>query len=670
MKELDIKTGKINTLHIPALTGGLNLTNLRHEAPKSSLRISKNMWQNNGILETRPGLSTQKECLIGDGEYYHLTPAVTELTKVEYESDGKTYRLVYKNVDVDISTQICFTSLISEDSGVFKTGQILFLRTNSDTFYIPQKFNFFVGKPVSSSGTGIFALVKLINCENSAQTNSKIFELSKNLTTWTEVIYTYVPTVLINGRGNRYDTAKETNPVNTANPIRLEGLNALTSGFYSYYSSDGYSSSFRLPFSALDNSDVTARYYYSVGNYVTWHIGASQTGATATLYNVTVTMSINREKGIVSFYTEQGDYALPIVSDHNQNNLRIFASKDTGYSLNDIAEANVCLNHNGKILLGCKNQVFSSPCENPFYFPVDSVSSLWGEDTNITALAPLEDDLIIFTKSKVFKAHISEGKNLNSYSLLADNNSIFKGPHTVNITCLEHHIGTTQKSAVIPLGKKVVFLGSDGQIYSISRSETKNVSPNLGMFTPQLWAEHSTVSGIKDGHNLIFFGDNKALCFDLLNEAWSYWEFPKTIKFSGAFPTKNGPCLILLNTESFIHFTATLKGETDEFFKGTSENAVLQEKEIDCHIRTAELSLGCDNAQKSVTSINLSIEGNGVEISVNDRTKNRISNIKEKDSVVTLTNPVTLCRNIYMDIKGTAPLKIGSICINFVGLSL
>ena len=670
MKDLNIKSNKIQTLHIPALTGGLNLSNLRHDAPKNSLRISKNMWQNNGILETRPGLCTQKECLIGDGEYYESTPAVTELTSVEYESEGKIYRLVYKNVDIDIATQICFTSLISEDGSVFKTGEMLFLRTSSDTFYIPQKFNFFVGKPQSHSGTGIFALVKLVNCENYTQTSSKIFELTENLTSWTQVISSYIPTVLINGRGNRYEVAKQTDQVYTGNPTRLEGLNALTSDFFSYFSSDGYSSTFMLPFSNLSHTAVTARFYYSVGNYVDWYIGAYQTEATSTIYNVTVKMSINREKGIVSFSTASGEYALPLVSNHNQNNLRILASKDTGYTLNDIADADVCLNHNGKIFLGCKNKIFSSSCENPFYFPVDSVSPLWGEDTHITALAPLEDKLLIFTKSRVYKAHISDGKNLNSYSLLADNDSIFKGPHTVDITCLEHHIGATQKSAIIPLGKKIVFLSSDGQIYSISRSETKNISLGLGGFIPQIWADYSTVSSLKEKQNLIFFWDNKALCYDLLNEAWNYWEFPKTIKFSGAFPTKNGGRLIILNTESFIHFTANLKGETDRILKGSYRNSTTQENEIDCHIRTTELPLGCDNIQKTVTSINLQLEGNHAEILVNDGARTRISNIKEKDSSITLTNPVTLCRNVHIDIKGTAPLRVGSICINFMEFNL
>ena len=670
MKDLDIKSNKIKNLHIPALTGGLNLTNLRHEAPKNSLRISKNVWQNNGILETRPGIFTQKEWLIGDGEYYDSTPAVTELTSVEYEKDGKIYRLVYKNVDIDISTQICFTSLISKDGSVFKTGQMLFLRTSDDTFYIPQKFNFFVGKPQSHSGTGIFALVKLVNCENLTQTNSKIFELSENLTTWVHVVSSYIPTVLINGRGNRYEFAKQTDQIYTGTPTRLEGLNALTSEFFSYFSSDGYSSTFMLPFSNLSNATVTARFYYSVENYVDWYIGAFQTEGTATVYNVAVKMSINREKGVVSFSTQSGEYALPLVSNRNRNNLRIFASKDTGYSPVDIADADVCLNHNGKIFLGCKNKIFSSPCENPFYFPIDSVSPIWGEDTQITALAPLEDKLLIFTKSRVYKGHISEGKNLNSYSLLADNDSIFKGPHTVDITCLDPYIGTTQKGAIIPLGKRIVFLSGDGQIYSINQSETKNISLALGNFIPQICADYSTVSAVKEKHNLIFFWDNKALCFDLLNEAWTFWEFPKTIKFSGAFPTQNGPRLIILNTESFIHFTANLKGETDIILKGNYRNSTLHEENIDCHIRTAELGLGCDNAQKSITSITLNIEGKGAEISVNDGAKTRISNIKEKDSTITLTNPVTLCRNVYMDIKGTAPLKVGSVCINFLGLNL
>ena len=670
MKDLDIKSNKIKTLHIPALTGGLNLSNLRHEAPKNSLRISENMWQNNGILETRPGLSTQKEALIGDGQYYHLTPAVTEPTSVVYESGGKLYRLVYKNVEIDISTQICFTSLISEDGSILKRGEILFLRTNSDTFYIPQKFHFFAGKSASSSGSGIFAIVKLINCENSDQVSSKIFELNKNLTSWTQVTSTYTPTVLINGRGNRFDTARQVNPVHTGNPTRLEGQNALTPEFFSYFSSDGYSSSFALPFSTLNTATVSARFYYSAGNYVDWHIGASQTSATATLYNVTVTMKVSREKGIVSFATSSGEYSLPFVSENNQNNLRILASKNTGYSLTDIADADLSLTHNGKLFLGCKNKIFSCSCENPFNFPVDSVSLLWGEDTFITALAPLDNKLVIFTKSKVYKAHITEGKNLNSYSILADNNTLLKGPHSLDITCLEPNVGATQKSAIVPLGKRLVFLGNDGQFYNLSQSETKNISLNFGGFIPQILGEYSTVSGIKEKTNLIFFWDNQALCFDLLNEAWSHWKFPKTIKFSGVFPTKHGARLIILNTESFIHFTAVLNGKTDKYLKGAHNYPTLQEDKIDCHIRTTELSLGCDSTQKTVTSITLNLEGDGAEISVNDRAKTRISNIREKIFGVTLTNPITLCQNVYIDINGTAPLKVGSICINFMGLNL
>ncbi len=667
MKELDIKSGKIKTLHIPALTGGLNLTNLRHEAPKNSLRISKNVWQNNLNLETRPGLLAKKECLIGDGQYYHLTPAVTEPTSVVYESGGKLYRLVYKNVDIDVSTQICFTSLVSEDGSVLKRGEILFLRTSSDTFYIPQKFHFFAGKPASASGSGIFAIVKLINCENSAQVSSKIFELNKNLTSWTQVTSTYTPTILINGRGNRFDTARQVNPVHTGNPTRLEGQNALTPEFFSYFSSDGYSSSFMLPFSTLNTATVSARFYYSARNYVDWHIGASQTSTTATLYNVTVTMKVSREKGIISFSTASGEYSLPFVSENNQNNLRVFASKDTGYSLTEIADADVSLTHDGKLFLGCENKIFSCSCENPFNFPTDSVSHLWGEDTFITALAPLDDKLLIFTKSKVFKAHISDGKNLNSHSLLADNN-FSKGPHSLDITCLEPNVGATQKSAIIPLGKKLVFLGSDGQFYNLSQSETENISLNFSDFVPQILGEYSTVSGIKEKNNLIFFWDNQALCFDLLNKAWSHWEFPKTIKFSGVFATKKGARLIILNTESFIHFTAVLSGETDKYLKGSHNNPILQEDKIDCHIRTAELSLNCDNTKKTVTSITFNLEGDGAEISVNDHAKTRISGIKEKNSSVTLTNPITLCRNLYIDIKGTAPLKVGSICINYLNL--
>ena len=129
MKDLNIKENPQKTLHIPSLTGGLDLTKLRDKLPTNTLSVCENMWQRDGILESRPALFTDNDCILGDGEYYYGDPSLTELTNIEYEYDGTVYRLVYKSVEVDIATHFCYTNLIGPDGKMFKTAQILFLRT-------------------------------------------------------------------------------------------------------------------------------------------------------------------------------------------------------------------------------------------------------------------------------------------------------------------------------------------------------------------------------------------------------------------------------------------------------------------------------------------------------------------------------------------------------------
>lgn len=669
MTDLKIKETAQKKLHIPALTGGLDLADLRDKTPVNTLKICKNMWQRNGILESRPALFTNENCILGDGEYYYSDPSLTELTNIEYEYDGTVYRLVYKSVEVDIATHFCYTNLIGPDGKMFKTAQILFLRTSSDTFYIPKKFNFFKGKPVSSNGTGIYLLVKLVNCENSSQTNSKIYELDTSLESWREVYSSYIPTVLINGRGNRYEEARQTDQVFTGNPKRLEGLSALTPDFYSYFSSDGRSSSFRLPFSSLSPNEIIARFYYSGSNYAQWHISAHTNQASATLYNVTVTMTVNRESGIVSFTSSGGEYSLPLVSERNENNLRILAKKESGYTLDDITEAEACLNLNGKIFLGSKNRIFSSNFENPLYFPAESVCTLWGEDTRVTALASISQRLLAFTKNRIYIGEIKDGKNLNSYSLLADNDSVFNSPHSVELECLNYHVGCRQKNSVITDGKEAFFLSSGGEFYCLSQNETKNISLKIKDFLPLVLGEYSAVSGFKYKNSLLFLWENKTLCFDRENNAWYYWEFNENIKFSGAFNTEKGPRILLYSSSKTLHFTATLKGDVDIFFKGSFRSPILEENAIPCIIRTNNIAPECISNLNNITSLNISLECERAEISVNDIHKTRVNRTNSK-TPVKLISPVTNAHSFYIAIKSTAPLKVGSICTSYTPLGL
>ena len=272
-----------------------------------------------------------------------------------------------------------------------------------------------------------------------------------------------------------------------------------------------------------------------------------------------------------------------------------------------------------------------------------------------------------FTKNRIYIGKVKDGKNLNTYSLLADNDSFFKAPHSVELECVNYNVGASQKNSVVTDGKEAFFLSSGGEFYSLTQNETKNISFKIKDFLPQILGEYSAVSGLKYKACLLFFWESKALCFDRENNTWYYWKFEETIKFLGAFNTEKEPRILLSSSGNTLHFTATFKGNTDTFFKGHFRSPLLEESAIPCIIRTNNIAPECISSPKNITSLSISLECEQAEVSVNDAAKTRVSRA-DPQTPVKLVSPITNANTLYINIKGAAPLKVGSICINYTPL--
>ncbi len=668
MKFPEMNTAKQHTLHIPSFTDGLDTEQNPHESDIKGLEECENVWANGGLLKTRLGLDTTPEHAIKSLRYskgyYHTYKA----ENFETEIDGEQKFVVTETVEYDISTHVCLTHFINSDGTDWGNTQILFSRVSDDTFFIPQKIHFFKGKP--HSGTGVYALVGLVNCENYTQTESRIYELKKEPLGWEYVYSSYIPTVLINGRGNRYEFAKGTGQAFTGTPTKVEGLNILDHSFFAYYSTDGYSSTFRLPFSGISNREVIATLYHSVNSHVSWYIEENQTSAEATVFGVKVTMNIDREKGIVYFTVPAGAYEIPLVSDRNENNLRIMASVDCEYSINDLAFSDCVISTDKSILVASGNTVFEANCNNPLYFPLESITHIGSSDSPVTALASLNEKTFAFKENEIFSLDIKYGKKLSETSLLADSASLFYTPDTLDPECITWETGCRKGTQFVTSVSKLYWVAPDCKIHSISASKKVSVEPyqpdlgSLMHITP-----YSNIVGTAWDKKCIFICENRAILIDCKNAKrprWFYWSFPEDIRFVGAYTQNGSPRFICFNSAHKLCFSACLSEGEDRYLYIYDLEPTVASAPITTYLRTKKLALGCDNAFKKVDFITLSLKGEG-KVCVNGRYTAKFKG-NEKALPFKLTPGLCETNTLYLSVSSQSPISLGSADIGYTEL--
>ncbi len=675
MKGLDFKTADSKILHIPSFSKGLDLTDICHGADPEILTEAENVWVKRGVIESREGLCTDQSRLINNGEYSDALDINTFMTRTEIETDDGTKRLSAQLIEYDISAHFLRVLLLNADGSTYKSATQGFHRVSSDTFYIPKKVNLFKGKP--QNGCGVYAMVYLINSENHNQTHAGIYELSADFEGFQYVSSSYVPTVLINGRGNKYEIAKQTGQAFTGTPTEIEGLNAINSEFHAYYSTDGRSSAFRLPFSSLSSKEVRCRLYYGVDTYAEWSIPENQSSSSSKLYGVEVTMNVNREKGIVSFSVPAGEYEVPMISERNENNLRITASKESGFTLQHIAKANSVINRDGKILAASGTEIFIADTKKPLYFPVESVADIGIPDGIITALAPLGKRVLAFTKGSIYSITVKSGELINATSLLADSDAVFYKADCLTVECASFDVGCQAEGSVINVGDRVFWCGSNRHFYRINSSlKIECISKKIEGLISSKYSDFNNPSAVRQRDKILFLWLNKALVLDNINEsgekvAWYYWCFPENVRVSGGFTHSDKAVLLCINNQESLPFMATLSGQKDTYLSGGFYETQIAENNILYKLRTGKLSLGCDNCFKKVDFVNLQLKGNNVNVLINSRIEAKITHLREDEfSLIRLTPG--LCRINLLDVafSGAAPFGLGSADLKYTALEL
>ena len=615
MKFSSLQHTSVKTFSVARLDGGTDLSLPADTISDNALSDGVNIWFNKGTLKTRPGLSADADRVImNESSTYDGTLTYT-LTDAGFFSGDEYKRIAVGKYCESGAHYFCRIFLISADGSSSQAGYLLFNRVSNDEFNIPENILFYSAEAVS--GAGVFAFVTTHNIYNTQQKGYRIYELSADMQSWSEHISYYTPVVYINGRGTCYEQSRSLGIAYTGTPKVLESENILTNRFKAYYTSDAHSSTFRLPFSGLDNDSVICRVYYEPDDYCEWIIPEGETTATATFYTAQITLNIDRAKGIFYFTGEDGEYPVPKMSKYPENNISITAGKDTGFDIGSVVSCTCTADCGSRLLFSGgrdKGRVFSVPRSNPLYFPADSCFDTGGNDSGINALVPCSDGVAAFKQNEIYLLKIKEGSKINTTSLLADDSSTFYNADSVTVKRLSADKGCVCKNTCAVYADRPVWLGSDKAVYSLNLSSNKitELSAPVGDFL-RMRTEEKAYAAIYGNHYILISG-SKAVIIDFgsdtENPVCYIWNFGE-ISPIGVFVSRGKICFLCVSVSGMTMYSSGLSGNTDTLVSAGEDGLIFENLSFFSRAVTKHYRLGNIGKGKHIQSIFLVFESEG-----------------------------------------------------------
>lgn len=608
MKYTSLKQQAIRSKHIEVPSKGIDSDKPCDKIEEKCLSFAKNMIFENGVLSTRKGLSTNADgwfdtsmCEGAVSQSFYVTDALANI-------DGEALRIVYADIKYDNSVFFVFVFGVGESGNIKSLGNILFGRLDDTVFFYPESITFYSGK--AHNGGGVFALVSLENAENPSQKDYCVYEIGSDFNSWSIASGFYIPTVYINGRGNAYETLEWGFESKPASP---ESRNLLNDSFYAYYSSDGSSSSFRLPFTDIDNLSVTCRIYYSIEEYTEWIIDAEETTDTKTFAGREVSVCLDREKGIVYFIADEGSFAVPAMSTYRENNIRILAHKAIQNGFDAVASAKcVTSNGNKNYFSGGINKsgIYYCDFDTPLYFPYVNDNIIGNPESEVTELKSLGERIIAFKQNGVYEITVKKGGAFNNIAVLPDNGAIFKKPDVFNINTLSDNIGLYKKTAVKCL-EKLMWLSYAGEICSISKSSKiiETLPIKVKKFLKEIISNDRILTENYQ-QNYVLSSDNKTLIINSEGNCY-YWELPDLAIYEGVISLGENLYYIYRLQGSSYYYMAGLKGECDTVISGIGSNAETKILPIESKFTLKGYNFGSVAADKSIKYIDLDMKVSG-----------------------------------------------------------
>ena len=401
---------------------------------------------------------------------------------------------------------------------------------------MPATITIYTGK--ATRGIGVYLVVRRVY-DNNQEDLVQIYELDKAMTAW-EHIYSsdyYVPTVLAFGRGISYYRAKEEANVSLSAPVKLEDENLLTRQFIAYYSTDGYSSAFELPYENLGNEAINCRYKTLSGEY-SFTISPDENRSPLILVeNKRIALSCNRALGIV-FFVDEYNAALPLPYFEIENNLKFSAWMPPNNERINLGAMTRCIklastsaeNEEGLVVF-YRNELEDGGkinwinCKNPLYFPKGATATPGDIKNKLKGGFLFNNMLCVFDNEMLYTANVTSAKDFD-LSFVIKGFSSTKDVSYDKIT-FNKAIKLPQEpieKTVEVLTDRVLFSGKQGGVYEIKSGSLSNIERVADLSPLGFNAKFSLI--YKGGY--LLFNEKEACYYHPLKKSLFLWEIIST----------------------------------------------------------------------------------------------------------------------------------------------
>ena len=639
-------------------SGGITSGANEDHIPDDHLSGGLNVLSQNGILNARKGIVPKTDTVIGNfGNSGSIIKDLT-ITETEIFIDGVGQKIAYSVWGND-SFEDIHIYLVSP-KGEFQSLYSINLTPEGGNFFRFQNVFFIVGK--KTCGNGIYAFLKR-SCtyDYSEHFEFEIYEYDAYQRGYIKLQNSdfYTPVIYINGRGSEYDRAKQIGWVFSGSPACPEEINLLGGRFCAYFSSDGISSSFKLPVSGLDfGSEVICRIYSSTSTYTEWYIDANTFEKTVTYGGQQVTLNCDRISGLFAFFVGNESYSIPNTRILNGNNICFICVKQIRLYKDKIIGSKAVKEFNsGFYIYGNdekKNEIYASKYETPLYFPETMKTAVGNSTDKVISLKSHKGSLIAFKSDGVFKITSAGEAGRLSYISPVGITSDFSKPARLSCSVINLGYGPSSEKTVCKCEENFVWM-NNRKVFSFGKtSEIKELSRPINSILSSLTDEEieNAFAATFDGLYYLFFG-HKALVLNYQNEsfgvsenytsspknnkniAWFYLEFPEETVYSSAFYTDGNMLLVCKDQNSTINYLSTISGEKDVILESITPSEVLKEKPINFNFSTKTFDFDIPKP-KNIISLNLQMSGNSVVL-INVTGDNYKSNqsVKLKENVLT-----------------------------------
>ncbi len=648
MKYPVLKTKNNNQTKMLTLDGfdsGINCENGDYAQDGSILSDCENMCFEDGALKTRNGFCANPNSAIELLEYDDTVYLPFTVTETVYFNNSNPYNLAYLCTGNDIEANLRFF-LVDSLGNVSSAGSIYIHRVDFQTFYIPKNVFFVVANKIN--GNGVFAYVARESINDSVY---DVYEASENFAEWNPYNLNYIPTVRINGRGERYEQAKGYAGLDYPAPERLEEPNLLSGTYRCYFTSDDLSSVFRLPYGNLGQiSQLECRVYSSSESYTEWVVRPATSSAVSTIGGVQVTLYINRDIGTIRFYGQSEDYCVPIMPDCKLNNIMVTAyTEDYEQSDSIITSRGAVMLNNRIYFYGNKTQkncIYCAKITNPMYVPESSKLYLGDSTTPVTALKVQNGKLIAFKSGETYRITTSFEDDIIQKETILPESTIYVRGDTLTAQTIDNNIGCVSADTIRLCGSRLVWLSSDENVYALATTTYGNTTniyrvsqPLGGKIKTMRFDMEDAFAVTKDGKYMLFLGDTVFVMNyrvrgfgysrtyyseddKLKSPAWYIWKLPAGAQFYGAAQLGSSALVFSKFNNNKSFYLTTLSGEDDMVLtREDNENSVVH-LPVSASITTKTLELSDKTRLKRIDGIFVGLNSSApINLAVFDGTR-------------------------------------------------